>query len=123
MTCATRSARGCAISCQLVRFVLITASILTRTSLRISERFISVSASCFERWQAGLPSSRVKNQQPIGDTAPEEFRKQLHQLADWIADFREHMHKMRVAPNEEPGNIRAQLPRQGPENGESFARI
>ena len=30
---------------------------------------------------------------------------------------------MRVAPNEEPGNIRAQLPRQGPENGESFARI
>jgi aromatic-L-amino-acid/L-tryptophan decarboxylase len=65
----------------------------------------------------------MKNQQPIGDTAPEEFRKQLHQLADWIADFREHMHKMRVAPDEEPGNIRAQLPRQGPENGESFARI
>jgi aromatic-L-amino-acid/L-tryptophan decarboxylase len=65
----------------------------------------------------------TRRQQAIGDTAPEEFRKQLHQLADWIADFREHMHKMRVAPNEEPGNIRAQLPGQAPENGESFARI
>ena len=61
--------------------------------------------------------------QQSGDTPPEEFRKQLHQLADWIADFREHMHEMRVAPNEKPGDIRAQLPRQGPENGESFARI
>jgi aromatic-L-amino-acid/L-tryptophan decarboxylase len=65
----------------------------------------------------------MKNRQPIGDTAPEEFRKQLHQLADWIADFREHMHELRVAPNEKPGNIRAQLPTQAPEDGESFARI
>jgi aromatic-L-amino-acid decarboxylase len=66
---------------------------------------------------------KTRRPEAIGDTAPEEFRKQLHELADWIADFRENMQKMRVAPNEEPGSIRAQLPRQAPENGESFERI
>ena len=33
----------------------------------------------------------MKDQQSLGDTPPEEFRKQLHELADWIADFREHI--------------------------------
>ena len=61
--------------------------------------------------------------QQLSDTPPVEFRKQLHQLADWIADFREHMDKLRVAPNDKPGNIRAQLPRQAPDEGESFERI
>jgi aromatic-L-amino-acid/L-tryptophan decarboxylase len=65
----------------------------------------------------------MKNQQLIGDTPPEEFRKQLHQLVDWIADFREHMDELRVAPNEKPGNIRDQIPGQPPENGESFEKI
>ena len=37
----------------------------------------------------------------VGDTPPEEFRKQLHELADWIADFREHIEQLRVAPNEQ----------------------
>src|SRR5436309_3860389 len=59
----------------------------------------------------------------VGDTPPEEFRKQLHELADWIADFREHIEQMRVAPNDKPGAIRAQLPKQGPDEGESFERI
>jgi aromatic-L-amino-acid/L-tryptophan decarboxylase len=65
----------------------------------------------------------TRRQQPVGDTPPVEFRKQLHQLADWIADFREHMDKLRVAPNDKPGNIRAQLPRQAPDEGESFQKI
>ena len=61
--------------------------------------------------------------QLLGDTSPEEFRKQLHELADWIADFREHIDRLRVAPNEKPGAIRAQLPERAPEEGESFERI
>src|SRR5436309_514788 len=58
-----------------------------------------------------------------GDTAPEEFRKQLHELADWIADFRESIEKLRVAPDDKPGAIRAQLPAQAPEEGEPFEEI
>src|SRR3989442_12456455 len=57
------------------------------------------------------------------DTAPEEFRKQLHELADWIADFRQNIENLRVAPDEKPGAIRAQLPAQAPEEGEPFEEI
>jgi aromatic-L-amino-acid/L-tryptophan decarboxylase len=61
--------------------------------------------------------------QQFSDTPPEEFRKQLHELADWIADFREHMEQLRVAPNDQPGAIRAKLPKCGPEEGEPFEKI
>src|SRR5213076_2472938 len=57
------------------------------------------------------------------DTAPEEFRKQLHELADWIADFRENIEQLRVAPDGKPGAIRAQLPKHAPEEGEPFEKI
>jgi aromatic-L-amino-acid decarboxylase len=59
----------------------------------------------------------------LGDTPPEEFRKQLHELADWIADFREHIGQLRVAPDDKPGAIRAQLPARAPEEGEPFVKI
>jgi len=65
----------------------------------------------------------MKDPQNLGDTPPEEFRKQLHELADWIADFRENIESLRVAPNEKPGAVRAQLPAQPPENGEPFEKI
>src|SRR5205809_4762416 len=64
-----------------------------------------------------------RQQQSFGDTPPEEFRKQLHELADWIADFREHIERLRVAPDDQPGAIRAQLPDRGPDEGESFEKI
>ena len=66
--------------------------------------------------------SRSKLSQ-FGDAPPEEFRKQLHELADWIADFREHIEQLRVAPNDKPGAIREQLPKRAPEEGESFEKI
>jgi len=59
----------------------------------------------------------------LGDTPPEEFRKQLHELADWIADFREHLEQLRVAPNDNPGTLRAKLPERAPEEAEPFAKI
>jgi aromatic-L-amino-acid decarboxylase len=65
----------------------------------------------------------MKDRQSPGDTPPEEFRKELHELADWIADFRENIETLRVAPNEKPGAVRAQLPVQPPEEGESFEKI
>src|SRR2546425_3380864 len=65
----------------------------------------------------------MKDPQSLRDTPPEEFRKQLHELADWIADFRENIESLRVAPNEKPGAVRAQLPAQPPEDGEPFEKI
>src|SRR6266480_2467125 len=66
--------------------------------------------------------SRSKLSQ-FGDTPPEEFRKQLHELADWIADFRVNIEQLRVAPDGKPGAIRAQLPKHAPEEGEPFEKI
>src|SRR5437773_7117931 len=66
--------------------------------------------------------SRSKLSQ-FGDTPPEEFRKQLHELADWIADFRENIEQLRVAPDDKPGAIRAQLPKHAPEENEPFEKI
>ena len=65
----------------------------------------------------------MKDRQSPGDTLPEEFRKQLHQLADWVADFRENISNLRVAPNDKPGAIRAAMPAQPPEEGEAFEKI
>src|SRR5262249_31088277 len=65
----------------------------------------------------------MQDRQPIGDTPPEIFRTQLHELADWVANFREGLGKIRVAPNEKPGAIRAAMLAQPPEEGEAFEEI
>src|SRR5947208_12396507 len=65
----------------------------------------------------------MNDPQSLGDTPPEEFRKQLHELADWIADFRQRMGSLRVAPNDKPGAILAALPAKPPEEGEPFEKI
>lgn len=65
----------------------------------------------------------MEDRSNLGDTPPDEFRKQLHELADWIADHREKIGTLRVAPNDKPGAIRARLPAQPPEHGEPFEKI
>jgi len=67
-----------------------------------------------------------KNQPAIGnlgDVPMEQFRAQLHQLADWIADYREMIDRYPVAPTAKPGTVTEQLPKQGPEHGEPFEQI
>src|SRR2546423_5477424 len=66
--------------------------------------------------------SRSKLSQ-FGDTPPEEFRKQLHELADWIADFRENIEQLRVAPDDKPGAIRGRVQKPVQEEGERFEKI
>src|SRR5205085_10328747 len=68
-------------------------------------------------------NKNTKQLSDLGDLAPETFREQLHQIADWIADFRENMESLRVSPNAPPGSIRAALPNEAPETGESFEAI
>jgi len=59
----------------------------------------------------------------LGDVSPAVFREQLHQLADWIADYRETIGERPVGPNAKPGAILAALPAEPPEEGESFEKI
>src|SRR5947209_14463095 len=65
----------------------------------------------------------MQDQPQLGDTPSEVFRKQLHRMADWIADFRENLATIRVAPNDKPGAIRAALPARPPEDAEPFDEI
>src|SRR5438105_315661 len=65
----------------------------------------------------------MKDRQSLGDVPAEEFRKQLHELADWIADYREHIAERRIAPDDEPGAILAKLDRTAPETPASFDEI
>jgi aromatic-L-amino-acid/L-tryptophan decarboxylase len=53
----------------------------------------------------------------------EEFRRQGHAVVDWIADYHERVESLPVLAQIEPGQIRASLPPDPPENGESFAQI
>lgn len=59
----------------------------------------------------------------LGDIPPQVFRQQLHELADWIADYRETIAERRVAPNEKPNAVRQALDSSPPEEGESFEAI
>jgi aromatic-L-amino-acid/L-tryptophan decarboxylase len=58
-----------------------------------------------------------------GDIDAAEFRRHLHEVADWIADYRENIASYRISPTAAPGAIRAQLPAGAPENAEPLAEI
>ncbi len=59
----------------------------------------------------------------LGDTPAAEFRKHLHEIADWVADYREQISTLPISPNQKPGSIRAKLPGSAPEQTESFDDI
>src|SRR5438876_6236208 len=51
----------------------------------------------------------------LGDIPADVFRKHLHEVADWIADYREHIAERPIAPNARPGAVLAQLDAAPPE--------
>ena len=59
----------------------------------------------------------------LGDMPAEEFRTALHRVADWMADYREGIEDLKVAPNIVPGEIIARLPAAPPEEPVSFKEI
>ena len=59
----------------------------------------------------------------LGDIPAEVFREHLHELADWIADYREKIASYRISPTAKPGAIAAALPTTGPEKGEPLEQI
>ena len=53
----------------------------------------------------------------------EEFRRQGHAVVDWIADYHSRVEEFPVLCGAQPGEIRAQLPANAPQRGESFEQI
>ncbi len=52
--------------------------------------------------------------------APDEFRRRGKEIVDWIADYYERVETFPVLSQAKPGQLRAALPAQAPERGESF---
>jgi aromatic-L-amino-acid/L-tryptophan decarboxylase len=67
-----------------------------------------------------------QNTEPVpalGDIPPDVFRRHLHEMADWIADYREKIEERPIAPNARPGAVLAQLEAAPPETGASLNEI
>lgn len=60
---------------------------------------------------------------PLGDMDPEEFRREAHRLADWIADYLANSSRYPVLARVAPGDLKQQLPDSAPTDGESFDAI
>jgi aromatic-L-amino-acid decarboxylase len=45
----------------------------------------------------------------------DEFRRSLHRIADWVADYREGIEDLRISPDVVPGEIKARLPQAPPD--------
>ena len=54
---------------------------------------------------------------------PEEFRRKGHAVIDWIAGYYERVESFPVLSRAQPGQLRAALPAQPPENGEPFEAV
>lgn len=54
---------------------------------------------------------------------PDEFRRYGHELVDWIANYFEHIDKLPVLSQVEPGWLKESLPASPPEQGEDFAEV
>ncbi|MDQ6654692.1 MAG: pyridoxal-dependent decarboxylase [Verrucomicrobiota bacterium] len=65
----------------------------------------------------------MSDQDSLGEIDAAEFRRHLHEVADWIADYRENIGQLRISPTAPPGAIRAQLPPMAPEKGEPIGDI
>jgi aromatic-L-amino-acid decarboxylase len=59
----------------------------------------------------------------LGDIPADVFRKHLHEVADWIADYRENIAERPIAPTAGPGAVLAQLDLNPPETGVAFTEI
>ena len=53
----------------------------------------------------------------------DEFRRHGKEVIDWIADYYERVETLPVLSQVKPGEIRASLPAQAPQQGESFAAM
>jgi aromatic-L-amino-acid decarboxylase len=60
---------------------------------------------------------------PLGDMDPEDFRREAHRVANWIADYLANPEQYPVLSRVRPGDIASALPADAPAQGESFDAI
>ncbi|HSC27530.1 MAG TPA: pyridoxal-dependent decarboxylase [Vicinamibacterales bacterium] len=65
----------------------------------------------------------TRERQPFGDMDPEEFRRDAYRVADWIANYFSSVDLYPVLARVQPGDIRAALPTDAPDHGESFDQV
>src|SRR5437764_9542703 len=70
-----------------------------------------------------MKSTKSEPAAALGDIPADVFRQHLHQVADWIADYREKIAKRRIAPDAKPGAVLAQLEAAPPESGTPVEQI
>ena len=51
----------------------------------------------------------------LGDLPPDELRRHLHRMADWVVDYRATIEQRRIAPSVRPGEIAALFPAAAPQ--------
>jgi aromatic-L-amino-acid/L-tryptophan decarboxylase len=56
----------------------------------------------------------------LGDMGTEEFRRYGHQVVDWIADYLAHPERYPVLSQNQPGQLKHELPSAAPERGEAM---
>lgn len=54
---------------------------------------------------------------------PDEFRERGHEVVDWIADYYKRIESFPLLSPAQPGEIRASLPTEAPQRGETFETI
>jgi aromatic-L-amino-acid/L-tryptophan decarboxylase len=58
-----------------------------------------------------------------GDMTPEEFRREAHRLADWIADYFAHPERFPVLARVRPGDTASAFPPVAPAHGDDMSAI
>ena len=76
----------------------------------------------------GVPDARsvgtsASDVGPLGDMSPDSLRAHLHRVADWVADYREHIERRPIVPPVQPGEITSRLAPEMPQDAEPMARI
>ena len=54
---------------------------------------------------------------------PDEFRRHGREVVEWVASYMERVGELPIVPSVEPGEIRARLPDEAPEQPEPFAAL
>ncbi len=70
-----------------------------------------------------MESKQADARSALGDMPADDFRAALHRAADWVADYRQGIEDLDVAPNIAPGEITARLPESPPEHPAAFDYI
>jgi aromatic-L-amino-acid decarboxylase len=69
------------------------------------------------------PSEQEGCAPPLGDMSVAEFRRYGYEVIDWISRYFEQIEQRPVLAQVQPGDLKAQLPRSAPEQGEAMDAI